>query len=89
MRGASSRIRGTGNLCSSRSWAEAPLSLERSLDPVLPAQPAEGRWREVQSRSRIRVLMVEPGNAPQLPQFDTGFPKDVIIFLHFFGGNSP
>ncbi len=82
MRGASSRIRGTGNLCSSRSWTEAPLPFERGLDPVLPAQSAEGRWREAQSRSRIRVLMVEPGDAPQLPELDAGLPGDVIIILH-------
>ena len=82
MRGASSRIRGTGNLCSSRSWAEAPLSFERGLDPVLPAQPTEGRRREAQSRSRIGIPMVEPGDAPQLPEFDTGLPKDVVVFLH-------
>ena len=86
MRSTSSRIRSTGNLCSSRSGAEAPLSCERGLDAVLPAQSAEVRRREAQSRSRIRVLMVEPGSAPQLPEFDTGFPKDVIIFLHALDG---
>ena len=26
--------------------------------------------------------MIEPGNAPQLPELDAGLPKDVVIFLH-------
>jgi hypothetical protein len=30
--------------------------------------------------------MVEPGSAPQLPEVDTGFSKDVIIFLHALDG---